>query len=100
MVSKPQPSQRVILTFSDDGQFSVHQNDTLAYMGTFRVTKAQSIYSGKEEPKIETKEIKNGYQLKVRQPIVVEGVVITLSANRLSIGDNIYDGFGSSFVRH
>ncbi|CAN5247367.1 hypothetical protein BH09BAC4_BH09BAC4_08810 [soil metagenome] len=99
MIIKPQPSQRVILTFSGDGQFSVRQNDTLAHMGTYRVTKAQSIYSGKEELKIETKEIKTGYQLNIRPIVVTGGVVIALSANRLSIGDNIYDGFGSSFVR-
>lgn len=100
MIINPQPSQRVILTFSGDGQFSVHQNDTLAHMGTYRVTNAQSIYSGKEELKIETKEIKTGYQLKIRPVVITGGAVITLSTNRLSIGDNIYDGFGSSFIRH
>lgn len=52
-VIKPNPTERIILRFTDGGQFSVFQNDTLSYNGTFRLTTARSIYSGKDEPKIE-----------------------------------------------
>lgn len=100
MVIKPQPSQRIVLTFSGDGQFSVRQNDTLAYTGTFQITKAHSIYSGKEEFAIKTQQIQTGYQQKIRPLLVIDGVVTALSSTRLSIGDNTYDGFGSSFVKN
>lgn len=99
MVIKPQSSQRIFLTFSGDGQFSVRQNDTLAYKGTFQVSKTHSIYSGKEELAIKTQQIQTGYQQKVRPIIVIDGVVTALSSTRLSIGDNAYDGFGSSYVK-
>ena len=99
MIIKPQPSERIILNFSSDCQFRVYQNDTLSYKGTFRLTKAQSIYSGKDELKIKTEQIKTGYQMKNRHLIVTEGIVLTLSTGQLSIGDNMYDGFGSSYVK-
>ena len=99
MIIEPQPSERINLNFSSNGQFRVYQNDTLSYKGTFRLTKAQSIYSGREELSIKTEQIKTSYQMKNRHLIVIEGIVSTLSAGQLSIGDNVYDGFGSSYVR-
>ena len=96
---EPIPTQRIVLRFGMEGQFSVHQNDTLCYNGTFRLTKAHSIYSGKEELKIETRQVRTGYQQKIRQIIVIDGIVSRLSASQFSIGDNRYDGYGSSFVR-
>lgn len=97
MTSKPQPSERIILNFSSDGKFNVQKNDTLAYRGTFQVTTGQSIYSGKEELKIETEQIHTGLHPIIRQIVVVKGIVRNLSASQLSIGDNRHDGFGSSF---
>lgn len=99
MVSKPKATERIVVQFTAGGQFSIRQNDTLAYSGTFKITKAQSIYSGKETLKVETKLLMTGYQQKIRQIIVIDGVVTTLSDSKLSIGDNRYDGYGSSFVR-
>ena len=100
MLIKPQPLERVVLTFSGDAQFSVHKNDTLVYYGTFKLSQARSIYSGKDEIKIETKRIVTNHQLNYRNIIVTDGVVTTLSSTKLSIGDNTYDGFGSSFVKN
>lgn len=97
VVIKPNPTERIILRFTDDGQFSVYQNDTLSYSGTFRLTTARSIYSGKDEPRIEVGQIR---QLKKpSHTVVVAGVMSTLSASQLAIGDNVYDGYGSNFVR-
>ena len=100
MVIKPQPSERVVLHLSDDGRFSVHKNDTLVYYGTFKLLQARSIYSGKDEIKIETKQILTNHQLNYRNIIVINGIMTTLSSTRLSIGDNTYDGFGSSYVKN
>lgn len=100
VINKPKSSERIILSFSVDGKFSVRRNDTLAYNGTFQLTKVRSIYSGKEELKIETNEIKTGYHRIIRPILVVEGVMTRLSETQLEVGDNKYDGFGSSFVRN
>ena len=100
MIIKPNPGERVIVQFTAGGQFSVHQNDTLAYSGTYRLTKERSIYSGKDEANIEINQVIRNNQLKKAYTVVVGGVVSTLSISQLSIGDNMYDGYGSSFVRN
>lgn len=96
---KPKPSERIILNMSGDGKFTVRQNDTLVHNGTFQLTKAKSIYSGKEEVALKTSEVKTSYQRVLRYVVVVDGV-ITPSNTELFISDNSYDGFGSSFVRN
>ena len=99
-IIKPKPNERVVLEFSDNGQFSLRKNDTLVLGGTFQLTKERSIYSGKEAPKIEVSDVKNSGQVKSLPPVSIRGVITTLSISQLSIGDNAYDGYGSSFVRN
>lgn len=100
MTYKPKSSERIILNLSGDGKFTVRQNDTLVHNGTFQLTRAKSIYSGKEEIMLKTNEVKTSYHRILRYIVVVDGIVIILSNTELSIGDNRYDGFGSSFVRN
>lgn len=97
---RPKPSERIILNLSGDGKFTIFQNDTLAHSGTYLINKTKSIYSGKEELAIKTNEVKTSYHRILRYIVVVDGVVVTLSNAGLSIGDNRYDGFGSSFIRN
>ncbi|MVM39256.1 hypothetical protein GO730_19660 [Spirosoma sp. HMF3257] len=99
-IIKPAPGERIIMKFTDDSQFSIYQNDTLAYSGTVRIGQAHSIYSGKEEPRIEFEKIKAGSQAKNARYFLSGGIIMSLSTTQLSIGDNVYDGYGSSFVRN
>lgn len=98
-IIKPNPAERIILRFTADGQFNVFQNDTLSYSGTFRLITAHSIYSGKDEPKIEVGQIKQQLQ-KPSYAVVIAGIISALSTSQLAIGDNAYDGYGSSFIRN
>ena len=100
VTTKPAPSERVIVRFSVDGQFTIRQNDTLSFSGKFHLTKARSIYSGKEESAIELEQVTNSNQVKNPRYVVIRGIVTLLTASQLSVGDNAYDGFGSSFVRN
>lgn len=95
----PKSTEQVVLRFESNKKFSLRRNDTLLYKGTFSLTTANSIYSGKDAAKIVTRQITVNKQAKNNQPIVVDGIILLLTAERLSTGDNHYDGYGSSFTR-
>lgn len=100
LLVKPAPGERVVLRFTSDRQFSLYQNDTLTFSGSFRLTKGRSIYSGKDESMIEAAQVKAANQVRNPRRVVYAGIIMALSEGQLSIGDNAYDGFASEFVRN
>ncbi len=95
----PKPTERLVLSFGADKRFSLTRNDTLLFDGTYAMTTANSIYSGKEADKIVTQTGTVNPSVKNNQPIVIGGIITTLTNQELSIGDNHFDGYGSSFTR-
>ena len=95
----PRAGDRTILKFNSDNQFSLSRNDTLLFSGTYSLGKARSIYSGNDEAQVTSQVVTINKAAKVTAPVVMNGVITTLTANQLSIGDNVYDGYSSNFVR-
>ena len=84
-------SVRLILT--ENNKFALIENNTEVLSGTYKLFLKNSIYSGDQEPFIELSE-----QDQI-QAVVLNGIVQIISADTLTISDNMYDGVGSTFTR-
>ena len=101
---KPRTGENTYLTFLNNQTFEVTRNDTLFVKGRYQVIKTQSIYSGEDAPAVQLTEMVRPRQ--ITNPnfsffhLVGDLMIIQeLTSSRLSVGDNAYDGYGSSFTR-
>lgn len=97
---KPKNNERVVLGFSREGTFSVKQNDSLRLSGSYHLGKIKSIYTSGEATGIYLDNIVNHEPKSIGFPLLTGSLVITkLTTQELEVGDNVYDGYGSSFNR-
>lgn len=101
-VYKSDPNKRVIVHFSEYGQYTITVNDTLASTGSYELTTAKSIRDHKDRPALQ---VSNTVNHTPNKPIqfglyAIGPYVITASTvNELGLSDNFYDGFGHTFRR-
>ncbi|MVM33122.1 hypothetical protein GO755_23985 [Spirosoma sp. HMF4905] len=96
-ITKPNMAERVVLRFSSDGKFSLHQNDTLTYSGLFRVT--SGVYYGKDKPQIDLEQVTYSNLPKNPRFVMFGGIITGISNSELSISMNADDGVTSIFSR-
>lgn len=87
---KADPAVVTVIEFKKDNTFVRSENDQLKLQGTYTLTRLKSIYSGKEE---------NAVQFDATADPQNKGSIITLKNDSLTIADNVYDGFTTSYVR-
>jgi hypothetical protein len=78
----------VIQTYTSDGVFSQSRNDTVQRTSHYSIKKQKSIYSADSLDVII-------YQ----DSTLTKQVILYLSTDTLSVGDNMYDGYGSIYKR-
>jgi hypothetical protein len=78
----------VIQTYSSDGVFSQSRNDTLQTTSHYSIKKQKTIYSTDSLDVIV-------YQ----DSTLTKQVILYLSVDTLSVGDNMYDGYGSIYKK-
>ena len=81
-----------LLKFVDDKKIVIYGNDIEFFSGNYTIEKENSIYSGELEDYIR---IDGDCQIHY---LVINGI-IKIGDNFLTISDNCYDGFGSSYKR-
>ena len=101
---KPRKGENTYLTFLNNQTFEVTRNDTLFVTGKYQIIKTRSIYSGEGVPAIELTEMVRPRQITNLNfsffPLLGNLMIIQeLTSSRLSVGDNAFDGYGSSFAR-
>ena len=101
---EPRKGENIYLTFLNNKTFEVTRNDTLFMAGKYQITNTRSIYSGQDAPAIELTEMVRPRQ--TTNPnfsfFHLAGdlmIIQELTSSRLSVGDNAFDGYGSSFAR-
>lgn len=78
----------VIHIYSSDEVFTVSRNDTLKISSHFIIKKQKSIYS-----------VDSLDTIIYEDPTLSKQVIILLSKDILELGDNMYDGYCSTFIR-
>ena len=101
---EPRKGENTYLTFKNNQTFEVTRNDTLFMVGEYQMTNTRSIYSGQDAAAIQlTETVRSG---QITKPnfgffyLLGDLMIIEeLTSSRLSVGDNVFDGYGSSFTR-
>lgn len=99
MSYRPEPGKNIILHVATDNHFALYRNDSLLVSGAFQTKQVSSIYSGKNETYLELAE-PTVTTAPHSEPVVFRGIVSLTSDHTLTIGDNAYDGFSSTFTRN
>lgn len=98
MTVRPQPSERLILQFTNNGTFSLSLNDTVGVSGTYRLAAIRSIYKGADAPGIYLENVV------YKKPYIFPGfqyqmVLMLVNQSKLELADNANDGYGCSLTR-
>jgi hypothetical protein len=84
----PPTSTIVIQAYTSDGVFSESRNDTMKMTSRYSIIKQKTIYRSDSLNMIV-------YQ----DSTITKQVILYLSTDTLSLGDNMYDGYGSFYKR-
>jgi len=84
----PPISTVVIQTYTSEGVFSQSRNDTLLMTSHYGVIKQKTIYS------IDSLDV-----VVYQDSTITKQVILYLSTDTLSVGDNMYDGYESVYRR-
>ena len=97
---EPKANERTVISFTGKGTFSISNNDTLQISGAYRLSPVKSIYKTGEATGIFTDNVVN-HRLQSRSSFfaIKFSVITSLTDSELNVGDNAYDGYGSSFKR-
>jgi hypothetical protein len=83
-------SSPVVLEFKNNLAFVKTENGVVKAQGTYKLLKAHSIYSGKEEDAILFND---------KEGQMNNNFIINVDGDKLSIADNFYDGYTQGFKR-
>jgi hypothetical protein len=82
------PSNKIVLSFTSDGAYSLYRNDTLLNSSIYSVKKGKTIYSSDSMDVII-----------FRDTTIEKRVIFKLTIDSLELADNMYDGFGYSYIK-
>lgn len=99
MIIMPAANERTIISFTRKGTFSVSKNDTLQTSGAYRLNSVKSIYKSGEATGILIDNVVNHQRKLPSFSLSSLKVIVSMTAAELSVGDNAYDGFSSTFKR-
>ena len=84
----PDPGVRSVLTFTSDGQCYRYLNDTLQLSCSYVVKKEKTIYS------VDSLDV-----IIFQDSTELKKVIVQLTQDTLGLGDNMIDGYASTFIR-